>query len=154
MYWCTCTHGRDISSRAVIRYSCPFCGLQCLKCCYNFGAAVLVYKMTVDCALYPALLSCINVHKALLHILSFTNTHIYRRAHLSVIVSLSPLATPFITVLAFGVRTTWETKKVPFLLQEAHEAVLQFLFCFLCILSIYVKHLMASAAEKFALFLN
>ncbi|TNN64491.1 hypothetical protein EYF80_025239 [Liparis tanakae] len=30
----------------------------------------------------------------------------------------SPLATPFITVLALGVRTTWETKKVPFLLQE------------------------------------
>lgn len=44
--------------------------------------------------------------------------HINEHAHLSVIVSLSPLATPFITVLAFGVRTTWETKNVPFLLQE------------------------------------
>lgn len=36
-------------------------------------------------------------------------------------VSRSPLATPFITVLAFGVRTTWETKKVPFLLWETYQ---------------------------------
>lgn len=51
--------------------------------------------------------------------LCFCHTHTH--THLSVMVSRSPLATPFITVLAFGVRTTWETKKVPFLLWETHQ---------------------------------
>lgn len=45
----------------------------------------------------------------------------HTQTHLSVMVSRSPLATPFITVLAFGVRTTWETKKVPFLLWKTHQ---------------------------------
>lgn len=49
-----------------------------------------------------------------------------RSTHLSVIVSLSPLAIPFMTVLAFGVRTTWETKNVPFLLQEQVKILLFF----------------------------
>lgn len=57
---------------------------------------------------------------------SFRLMHTNRWTNLSVIVSLSPLATPFITVLAFGVRTTWDTKNVPFLLQETQ------LFIYFC----------------------
>lgn len=68
--------------------------------------------------------------------LPHTNTDVNMSTHLSVIVSLSPLATPFITVLAFGVRTTWETKKVPFLLHET-----QFHF----VLFFYVEQLLTLA---------
>ncbi len=35
-------------------------------------------------------------------------------AYLSVMVSLRPLVTPFMTVLALGVRTTWDTKRCPY----------------------------------------
>lgn len=80
---------------------------------------------------------------ALSVLLSHTSTHTNRCTHLSVIVSLSPLATPFITVLAFGVRTTWETKKVPFLLQETHQA---FTIAFCGILCLH--YIMMSAAVK------
>lgn len=65
--------------------------------------------------------------------------HTHMHTNLSVIVSLSPLATPFITVLAFGVRTTWDTKKVPFLLQVTSS----------CVSVGYVTHMQRQSASLF-----
>lgn len=57
-------------------------------------------------------------------------------------VSLSPLATPFMTVLALGVRTTWDTKNVPFLLQEPKKKnIILFLYFLFLYNQTSVEHL-------------
>lgn len=105
---CRDQHASRVSHDEACAHTIWVCVFACAYGCASVG--ITLFALWWPCLSFEP--CCLSAS------LSHTNTDVNMNTHLSVIVSLSPLATPFITVLAFGVRTTWDTKKVPFLLHE------------------------------------